>query len=262
MASWAARWIGWLDEKHWPRVPCICCREGTAGWVPNADVHMPDRQSRDDIAAYHFRGPVDELSGQFTGRLRCDRVACEQEYAIGGDWAYSVNDVDPENGPQFINMYKVRYVAPTLPLFSPPPSVPEPVNKFLVEAASIVWSSPSGAANRLRQAVDQLLTERGVPRYTLRAPKGTPPKRTRRSLTLHERITSFQAKSPAAAEALEAAKWIGNGGSHDGDLDVADVLNGVDFIALALRYLYDTTDTELMRKARSINKARRYQPGR
>ncbi|MBM7803365.1 hypothetical protein JOE58_002616 [Curtobacterium luteum] len=224
---------------------------------------MPDRESREDVAAYQARGgPADELSGQFTGRLRCDRVECQQEYAIAGDWAYSVNDVYPEDGPQFIDMFKVRYVAPTLPMFSPPPAVPDTVNELLVEAASIVWSSPSGAANRLRQAVDQLLTERGVPRYALRPPKGTPPKRSRRSLTLHERITRFQAMSPAAAEALEAAKWIGNGGSHDGDLDVADVLNGVDFIALALRYLYDTTDTDLMRKARSINKARRYRPGR
>lgn len=55
MASWATRWIAWLDEKHRPRVPCVCCHEGFAGLVPDSNMTMPDREARENFAAYQAR---------------------------------------------------------------------------------------------------------------------------------------------------------------------------------------------------------------
>jgi hypothetical protein len=58
------------------------------------------------------------------------------------------------------------------------------------------------------------------------------------------------------ADALEAVKWIGNGGSHDDKLTATDVLDGAEILELAVKALYDRTEAELMSKVRSINKRR------
>lgn len=104
-----------------------------------------------------------------------------------------------------------------------------------------MWIDRGAAANRLRLAIEEILTAQRVRRFD------TAPGRKRRRLPTHVRILEFAARKRAAADALMAVKWIGNEGSHADGLTTRDVVEGADMIAHALRLLYDTSAEDLQR---------------
>lgn len=168
---------------------------------------------------------------------------------MAGDWQLVFNEGDPSLGT-FGNLYRVCFVSPPLLVFHAPSATPFAVKRAIESASQILWLSPSASANRLRQAVDVLLTAKKV-RRTAVTTKG---KRTK--FTLHQRIEVFRSTHPDVAEALEAVKWIGNDGSHDTRLTVADVLTGSEILELAVRSLYDESDALLKAKVNTINRSK------
>ena len=105
----------------------------------------------------------------------------------------------------------------------------------MVAASALLWVDPGAAANRLRFAIEELLTAEGMRRFVNRDHK-------RVRLSTHMRIQEFKKYAGSAGDALEAVKWIGNSGSHDDELTATDVLDGVDLLRHALRSLYDKED--------------------
>lgn len=61
-----------------------------------------------------------------------------------------------------------------------------------------------------------------------------------------ESLLSF--KNQEASDALEAVKWIGNTGSHEANLSVSDVLDGVEMLGHALRSIFDDQAAALKKK--------------
>jgi Domain of unknown function (DUF4145) len=113
----------------------------------------------------------------------------------------------------------------------------------------VIWADPSAAANRLRFAIDELLTAQGMARYRNVSGK-------RRRLTTDRRIQEFREYEYGAADALEAVKWIGNRGSHEAGLTATDVLDGADLLSHALKMLYDRSGDEMERRIRAVNRRR------
>ncbi|KQM58177.1 hypothetical protein ASE64_11590 [Agreia sp. Leaf210] len=210
----------------------------------------PDQESKRVIEIANNGGAPDELQGTYSGNLLCDNARCLQRVAMLGDWRYWINEGDPKYG-QFGAMYKIRQVHPPLRLIAVPDRAPDEVKSAISTASSAIWISPSLAANQLRQAVEDLLTAKRVRRTSIKATTG---KRNR--LNLHTRIREYAAKEPKIAEALEAVKWIGNSGSHDDKLTVAEVLVGAEILELALKSLYDKSDAQLLSKVRAINRTK------
>ena len=99
-----------------------------------------------------------------------------------------------------------------------------------------------------------MLTARGVKRTIINS------KRKRRRLSAQERLQIFAKTHPDVVNALEAVKWIGNAGTHETGLTLADVVTGAAFLELALRRLYDTSESQLLAAAKDIN--RRQGPSR
>lgn len=239
----------WLRKDDWPRQTCTRC--GNPTLEPERLTHHKD-QSSDELVSLVKRNlePPGELRGTFDGNVKCARASCDQSVSIAGDWRYVV-DFDEENYHEtFIDEYLVRYMNPAPLLVHLPPRTPVAVAQAVRSASDVVWLNPNAAANLLRQAVEELLTARKVKRQTLT------PKKKQQRLTTHQRLVLFRAQQPEVADVLEAVKWIGNSGSHDSELTIADVLNGAAYLALALRRLYDTSDAELLAQVKAVNKRR------
>lgn len=168
---------------------------------------------------------------------------------MAGDWQCVFNEGDPSLST-FGDIYRVRYVNPPLKILIVPAGTPKAVKEAIESASVILWLSPSASANRLRHAVEELLTAKKVKKTTI----SSSGKRVK--IKLHDRIVAFSKTHPDVADALEAVKWIGNGGSHDSDLTVPDVLTGADILDLAIKALYDKSDAALKAKVKAINKAR------
>jgi len=117
----------------------------------------------------------------------------------------------------------------------------------------------------VRYSIEVIADHFGIPRTRLKElpkkqQKLSGPKSRRVPLPLHARIERLadQRKAHAAkAELLEAAKWLGNEGSH-GNMDAADLMDLLEIYALALHRLYGENDMKrIERRARQINRRRR-----
>lgn len=237
----------WIQKGDWPRLDCPACSDGMLQPVTLERFHDAESAAHMERYRHGLDGPED-LSGTFIGSLRCGRTSCELVVAVAGDWRLVV-DWDEHAGARYAEEYRVRYLNPALPLLDVPTRAPLPVIRALDDAAQLMWVNPSAAANQLRQAVEELLTSHRVRRYATT-------KKGRTRLTTHARIGLFRETRPDVAVFLEAVKWIGNSGSHDGDLVAADVLEGAELLSHALQQLYDPADVRLRARAAAVTKRR------
>lgn len=168
-----------------------------------------------------------------------------------GDWR--VTDISGYTGQAYQSNYRLRSCVPALPIVKAPSGCPEPVKEALSQAAQVIWMDPGAAGNRLRFAIERVLDDRKVARTT--ASNG---KRSR--LSLHARIDRLRAKDKAAAEVLEAVKWIGNQASHEDSVTIDGALEAARILEHALVLMYDRSPDEIRRRVQKINKERRLRP--
>lgn len=234
----------WFSEYEWPSAPCPVCMLG--------DLHpLKDSISMVTTAVYDRNEKAEDWEpdwdqGFFHGVLYCGRVACQEKVIVSGQ--YRTEFITPN---EVERQLRLRYAIPAMPLMKPPTKTPDAVMEGIVDASRVVWTSPAGAANGLRRSVEALLDHQRVNKTAFNK------QHKRYRLSLHQRIAAFEKRNHTAATALEAVKWLGNEGSHNSSLLTAShCVESADYLNHALRLLYDTTDAELVRKARAVNKAR------
>ncbi len=150
-------------------------------------------------------------------------------------------DVSGDWGREYDTFYKLKYCEPALRLIAGPDGTPDAVKRAIESASQVIWLNPSSAANRLRAAIEHLLTELGVSK----------------SGPTHKRVKVLAKSREDVATVLEAVKWIGNDGSHRTVLPLKDVLEGVALLERALTLVYDRSAEDLDQLARAINDDRR-----
>lgn len=233
----------WVRKDRWPHVACPACLAGHLA----LEVIEPVASERSLRVFNRWGNPVD-LSGTFHGVLRCAIPTCRETVAIVGDYCVDP-DVEEDGRTSEHDFFRLRYATPALKILLPPAGAPEPVIKAIDSAAAVVWADANAAANRLRVAIDELLTAYGMPRFRNSGGK-------RRRIATDLRIKEFQRYEGGVADTLEAVKWIGNQGSHESALSATDVLDGADLLSFALKQLYDRSEEEIERRVRAVNKRR------
>jgi hypothetical protein len=238
---------GYVSQRDWPHVNYPTCGNGFL--TPDVLDAVPSMAS--ERAQTHESWEPDWISGTFHGLLRCAVPSCAETVSVVGNLKVGPT-LAPDSswdGADYDNMFQLRFALPALTILTPPAETPEEVKEAIKSASQMLWIDPSAAANRLRLAIEALLTNRGMPRFAVS-------NGTRSRLTTHARIVKFKKYEGEAGEALEAVKWIGNSGSHEDTLTVSDVLDGTEMLSYALRLIYDKSDKELQRRIRSVNKAK------
>jgi Domain of unknown function (DUF4145) len=102
--------------------------------------------------------------------------------------------------------------------------------------------------DRVRIALERLMDHMGV--------------RTRRKdnygkyadLSLHRRIDLFQAGEPVIGAQVMALKWLGNTGSHQGQVDRNDLLDAFEILEHVLGELIERRTAKVAQLARELNK--------
>jgi hypothetical protein len=139
--------------------------------------------------------------GVFTGALTCMYTDCGERMAVAGDYAV---DFDPHGGGRWVDHYKLTYARPALDVVTCPEKAPTSVRSAAHAAAEVVWADPDGAANRMRVAVEELLTSQRIPKTHVINGK-------RKRRTAHQRIELFEQKKPDVAAVQMAVKWLKSG---------------------------------------------------
>lgn len=234
----------WFSLIRFPNIHCGTCKNGYLVLEKSEDTEfMASRKAREHDDWY-----PDWISGLFTAKLVCTAPKCREATVGLGEFRY-VEAEKIEDGHLIMDFEKqfiFKTLLPSSPLIFYPDGCPQTVKDLLDEASYMLLNNPGAAANRIRTAIDELLTALKVKRY--QKVKGKLIK-----LDTHSRITAFKEINSTAASTLEAVKWIGNEGSHNSTLSVVDALDGAELLAFALGLLYDTNSRTIQRKAKQIN---------
>jgi hypothetical protein len=191
--------------------------------------------------------PLDD-EGLFACILTCLRPQCREIVTVcgrsAGDLAYA------EDGEYYVTAFSPLFFFPAPEVFRLPENCPPEIQKEVRSAFSLYWCDPSSCVNRIRTAVELFLTDLGIKRY--KRAKGQ-----LRRLSLHERIVLLQGQDTDLAESLMATKWLGNAGSHPGEMSREDALDGFDLLEHALEGHYAPRQKAICKIRKNINKRRK-----
>jgi hypothetical protein len=213
-----------------PGWPCI--RTQCGGVLEAVEGSLRHEGAFDSAQAMDYQSYHPELDyGRYVMALRC--VHCDDRVVVAG--AYGSEEVELSDRFEYADMLYPKFFFPALPIIEIPSTCPQGVRTAFTQAFSAYWSSPGNAANSLRIALERLMDEQNI----------APGK-------LHHRIEILGRSHPETGEFLEAAKWVGNVGSHEGDVTHERVLEVLELVEHALQVLYPKDTTRLRDTARAI----------
>jgi hypothetical protein len=223
-------WQPTFDEGL-PNWPCPTCGRGT--------LHVSEETK------YEFdRGACVNAIEQavrvstYPARFMCTSV-CSNAKECGEIAIISGNLHEP-------NIYVPLMINPPLrPIFLPQ-SVPTVVSDAILSASMLYWSSLSASANMIRRATEGLIRHRlGMSEIEDGASMSRGP-------SLHQLIKRFSKNDRPNGRLLMAVKWIGNSGSHIGNIPRDDVLDAFDMLEMVAENIYSDRISNLMGRVEEL----------
>ncbi|MDN7184627.1 DUF4145 domain-containing protein [Caballeronia sp. SEWSISQ10-4 2] len=211
----------------WP-----CTRMECGGSLDAVEGSLRHEGAYDSAQAMAYQSYHPEMdNGRYLMALRCTR--CDDRVVVAG--AYGSEEVELPDRFEHEEMLYPKFFFPALPIIEIPSTCPQGVRIALTQAFSAYWSSPGNTANSMRIALERLMDEQNIA-----------------AGNLHRRIEIFDRSHPETGEFLEAAKWVGNVGSHEGEVTHERVLDVLELVEHALEVLYPKDTTRLRDTARAI----------
>lgn len=186
----------------------------------------------------------------FIGIIICNNPKCKEVITIAGN-VKTEEDYNDEQDQSYTDNYYPCYIFPIINIFRIPEDTPSDVVEAILSAFKVFWIDKSACANAIRTAVEIILNDKRVLKTELTKSK------KRRNRSLHDRIELFGKKDPKVAEHLMAIKWIGNVGSHQGEITNEDLLDGFELLKHSLEKLYTSHEKNIAEITRQINKRRK-----
>ena len=122
------------------------------------------------LAHRHEAWDPEWIQKRFVVLLRCASDECGEVVACAGDVAVvEEQDYSPNGEPDetWNDQFTPKYFRPTILFFRLEAEYPEEVQKHLERAFALAWSDTASALNALRVALEELLTDRKIPRTTV-----------------------------------------------------------------------------------------------
>lgn len=246
-----------MDRSPWkaeftthvaPRWPCPACQSGRLKLRPGSLQEGETAASRAEHG--HPAWDVEWIDGRFACFFDC--VECGNSVAVAGRYRVQDDryyDEHKGEGGDFEKYYKPTYFSDAPPLIALPSSLPDALVVDVRASFQHFWGDATACANRVRSAIEKLLTDQRIQRTS-----GRVAGKRRRFLTLHERIERFRAVHSNAAGKLMAIKWVGNAGSHADKITTDDLLDGYELLAFVLEELYSNRRRRADSLASTINR--------
>lgn len=242
MAADRALWATSFRDQlpHWP---CPTCKKGHFAALEGKRWFEETGPSKADHA--HDAWEPDWIRQRFACFMECSLPDCKEVAVVAGSSKVNHWQVDWD---EYVseNIMTVEAVSPAPIPIEFPPQTPAEIIDAIERGASLIWSSAEAAANAVRQAVEHLMDEAGIP-----AKDGAG-----KRIMLHNRILEFQKVDPENGDILLATKWLGNTGSHVGGITRDHVLDAFDMIEFVLNNRYGTAKAVLLAKVAAVNAAK------
>lgn len=242
-------WLSPFSRNTIPNWSCPKCNEGIL--VPIKNCFIVHEEGTSILESTNYPDfPHENKRFRYSLTLRCNNNACK-ELVISCGSGYGVIEYNTELKKGFYDeKFIPEYFSPTVLLFIIPKSCPNRITEQIISSFKLFFVDPSASANYVRKAVEEILTNERVKRYTIS-------KRKRIRISLNYRIVAFQKNKPDVARKLLAVKWIGNEGSHIGNISKNDVLDAYEILESILDDLYVGYKKLVDRKIEKIIKSKK-----
>jgi hypothetical protein len=239
-------WIQSITKDYCPPWPCPVCKRGHFRLVANSLASEETVQSR---RAHSSDGWAPEwINYGFTAWAQCSNNTCGQKFALAGEGGVSPEFTGNNGDWEWADYFKPFFCQPMPEIIQLPAKCPEAVSKPLRVAFSLFWANPSSCANQIRVALEGLMDSLGVPRRKKTAMGKYS------DLTLHARIDHFAQGQPTTGGQLMALKWVGNAGSHQGEVSKNDLLDAFEVLDHALVELIDQRSERVSELAKKLTR--------
>lgn len=238
-----------FSEQNIPKWPCPKCRVSHLTLVPRSLVYKETPESLREHE--HDAWEPDWIRYIFSCIFECSNKDCNEVISCCGEGRVNFVDYEDEEhgwGRCNENLFIPKYFNPPLNLMDLPKDCPAEVVGHLSDSFALFFADPGAALNCARTAVEAVLTDLGIKRFSIAKGK-------RRPINLHQRIQSLPTKYDELKELLIAVKWLGNAGSHAGEEPTADdVRTTYDLLEHALSEIYEAKGKKLKAIAKKVNK--------
>ena len=150
------------STPHWT---CPTCGKGSLKQKKDTFSSHETSNSRDHS---HDAWEPEWITYQFSCQLTCTNETCAEVIICSGEGGVELDQYYDEDGhtrEDWNDFFIPKYFQPNLKLFELPKSCPDSILIPITESFKLYFSSPSAAANCIRIAIEQLLTEQNVKRY-------------------------------------------------------------------------------------------------
>jgi len=239
-------WTRSISQHYCPPWKCPVCTKGMIALVPKSLDYEETAQSRRNRTHPDF--DPEWVIFSFITWGKCSNPSCHQKFAIAGKGGVSPEYTSEDGDWDYVEYFIPKYCHPMPNIIEVPNSCPDEVKRLLAESFSLFWSNQSACAGRIRVSLECLMNYLGVPR-----------KRKSKNgkyfeLTLHTRIDAYAQKDQKIGSQLMALKWLGNTGSHDGEVSRTDILDAFEILEHTLEELINKRSARVSVLAKKLAK--------
>ncbi|WP_200278896.1 DUF4145 domain-containing protein [Rhabdochromatium marinum] len=237
------RYTGPFSRTSLPAWRCPSCIEGSLKLVPKSLLIKETVRS----LSYHGHEDwePDWTEENYSALFQC--IHCgEHVFSVGKTEVVEV--YDDEYGWCLESALQPTYFQPAIQIIPIADECPDDVKVELKSASSLFWTDLSASANRIRTALELILTHKKVKKTQITTSG------KRKALSLHRRIELFKAKDAQLAETMLAVKWLGNAGSHTSSLNAHNVLDAFELLDHVIENMFVEKLKKIRKLTKGINK--------
>jgi hypothetical protein len=222
-------WLRIFPNDAIPPFPCPTCSHGHLVLMPGT-LHEVQSTHNARLKSHDGWEP-DWIQEQFVLLLQCSVEDCGEIVSVCGSTRV-VEVTDDEHGWIYIGRLVPRAMWPAPRIIEIPSETPETVVDALKSAFSFFWTDMDACANRIRTSVERVMDELKIPAERITKAGKT------LQMVLADRITALKALDPDHAETMDALRYIGNLGTHGGEVTLEALLDAFHIYEDALAELY------------------------
>lgn len=232
-----------FSADHLPVWKCPACSVGHL-MLDKENLRFDQTAESKVEQAEHF-SDHDWIRYRFGCIFHCSR--CKDTVSCAGTGyvdRFDYYDENHEHQTEFTSIFKPRYFHPALQMMDIPGDCPKEVVGHLQTSFSMFFANPAAALNSARIAIEALMDHFQVSKKW---------EATGKRMDLHKRIERMPDQHFRVRDHLLAVKWLGNAGSHHGEMPKRkDVIDVYDVLEFALRTIFDRTEEIIRQKVDRI----------
>ncbi len=239
------------DTKDNLLVTCPKCQKSKLGFIKFAE------EITESGKYLEKQGYPHGIEHQFIGLMKCSSSKCGQVINISGlvnkDIQWSEEDDYGNYFEKHLDSYKPLYFHPNIRYFKITHDIPKKILETIDLVFHHFFYDKNASANKIRTAIEMILDDIKAPKKRWNNAKT----KLSKFNSLHQRIEHFKQTKKNISILMLANKYIGNDGSHIGDVTNEDLLLALDNLEEIIEQIYIKNSKKLVSKAEEYIKERK-----